>query len=185
MPNTEIKPLREKMDKALEFLRGEYLAIRTGRAHPGLVADIKADYYGNLTPLKQMANITVPEGRKITIAPFDRGSLKAIEKAILASNLGITPQNDGESVRLTLPELTKERRVELVKIVSKKSEESKVVVRNQRRDTVEALKKMEKDSQITEDELKKYSKEVQDITDDFVKKIEDIFKAKEKEVMEE
>jgi len=161
------------------------LAIRTGRAHPGLVSDIKADYYGTPTPLKQLANVTIPEGRKIMITPFDRGSLKAIEKAILASNLGITPQNDGESVRLSLPELTRERRVELVKMVSKKAEESKLVVRNHRRDIVEVLKKMEKDSKITEDDLKKYTKEVQDITDDFVKKIDDIFKAKEKEVMEE
>ena len=185
MPKTEMKNLRERMEKTLEFLRGEYLAIRTGRAHPGLVGDIKADYYGNLTPLKQMANITIPEGRKILISPFDRGSLKAIEKAILASNLGITPQNDGESVRLTLPELTKERRVELVKMVSKKGEESKVVVRNHRRDTVEVLKKMEKDSKITEDDLKKYSKEIQDITDEFIKKIDEAFKVKEKEIMEE
>jgi len=181
----EIKQLREKMEKTLEFLRGEYLVIRTGRAHPGLVSDIKADYYGNPTPLKQIANITIPEGRKITISPFDRSGLKAIEKAILASNLGITPHNDGESVRLTLPELTRERRVELVKIVSKKAEESKIVVRNHRRDVVEVLKKMEKDSKITEDDLKKYNKEVQDITDDYVKKIDDVFKAKEKEVMEE
>jgi len=181
----EIKQLREKMDKALDFLRGEYLAIRTGRAHPGLVSDIKADYYGTLTPLKQLANITIPEGRKILISPFDRGSLKAIEKAILASSLGITPQNDGESVRLTLPELTKQRRVELVKIVSKKAEESKIVVRNHRRDAVEALKKMEKASEITEDDLKKYNKEIQDITDDFVKKIDDVLKVKEKEIMEE
>ena len=188
MPKTEIneiKQLREKMDKALDFLRAEYLAIRTGRAHPGLVSDIRADYYGNSTPLKQIANITIPEGRKITISPFDRGSLKAIEKAILASSLGITPQNDGESIRLTLPELSRERRVELVKLVSKKAEESKIVMRNHRRDIVETLKKMEKDSKITEDDLKKHSKEVQDITDDYVRKIDDAFKAKEKEVMEE
>lgn len=185
MPKAEIKSLKEKMEKTLEFLRGEYLAIRTGRAHPGLVSDIKVDYYGNLTPLKQMANVTVPESRKLQIAPFDRSSLKAIEKAILASNLGITPQNDGENVRLTLPELTKERRMDLVKLVSKKAEESKVVVRNHRRDAVEVLKKMEKDSKITEDDLKKYTKEVQDITDDFIKKIDDAFKVKEKEVMEE
>jgi len=181
----EIKQLREKMDKTVDFLRGEYLAIRTGRAHPGLVSDIKADYYGTPTPLKQLANITIPEGRKILVSPFDRSSLKAIEKAILASNLGITPQNDGESVRLTLPELTKQRRVELVKIVSKKAEESKIVVRNHRRDAVEALKKMEKASEITEDDLKKYNKEIQDITDDFVKKIDDVLKVKEKEIMEE
>ncbi|MDR1377520.1 MAG: ribosome recycling factor [Synergistaceae bacterium] len=185
MPKTVVKSLREKMDKALEFLGGEYLAIRTGRAHPGLVSDIKVDYYGNQTPLKQMANITIPESRKIQILPFDRGSLKAVEKAILASNLGITPQNDGESVRLTLPELTRERRQDLVKLVSKKAEEAKVVMRNQRRDAVEALKKMEKDSKITEDDLKKFSKDVQDITDDFIKKIDDAFKVKEKEILEE
>ncbi|MDR1649419.1 MAG: ribosome recycling factor [Synergistaceae bacterium] len=185
MAKTEIKNLRGKMDKTLDFLRGEYLAIRTGRAHPGLVSEIKVDYYGTVTPLKQMANITIPEGRKILIAPFDRSSLKAIEKAILASSLGITPQNDGESVRLTLPELTRERRTDLVKLVGKKAEESKVVVRNHRRDTVEILKKMEKDSKITEDDLKKFTKEVQDITDDAIKKIEEVFKAKEKEIMEE
>jgi ribosome recycling factor len=185
MPKAVVKNLREKMDKALEFLRGEYLAIRTGRAHPGLVSDIKVDYYGSQTPLKQVANITIPEGRKILIAPFDRSSLKAVEKAILASSLGITPQNDGESVRLTLPELTKERRVDLVKLVSKKAEETKVVIRNHRRDAVENLKKMEKDSKITEDDLKKFSKDVQDITDDFIKKIDDSFKVKEKEIMEE
>jgi ribosome recycling factor len=173
------------MGKALDFLRGEYLAIRTGRAHTGLISDIKADYYGASTPLKQLANITVPEGRKLLITPFDKGSLKAIEKAILASSLGITPQNDGESVRLTMPELTRERRSELAKLVSKKAEDSKLVVRNQRRDTVEALKKMEKDSKITEDDLKKYNKEVQEITDDFIKKIDDVFKVKEKEIMEE
>jgi ribosome recycling factor len=184
MPKNEIKSLRERMDKALEFLRGEYLAIRTGRAHPGLVGDIKADYYGTPTPLKQMASITVPESRKILIAPFERGSLKTIEKAILASSLGITPQNDGESVRLTLPELTRERRVELVKLVGKKAEETKVVMRGHRRDSVETLKKMEKDSKITEDDLKKHTKEVQDITDDSIKKVDDVFKTKEKEIME-
>ena len=185
MPKTVVKNLREKMDKALEFLRGEYLAIRTGRAHPGLVSDIKADYYGNQTPLKQMANITIPESRKILITPFDRASLKAVEKAILASSLGITPQNDGESVRLTMPELTRERRGELVKLVSKKAEETKVIMRNHRRDGVELLKKMEKDSKITEDDLKKFTKEVQELTDEFVKKVDDSFKVKEKEIMEE
>ena len=184
MAKAEIKGLRERMEKALDFLRGEYLAIRTGRAHPGLVADIKADYYGNPTPLKQMGNITISESRKILITPFERGSLKAIEKAILASSLGIMPQNDGETIRLTLPELTRERRLDLVKLVGKKAEESKIVMRNHRRDSVEVLKKMEKESKITEDELKKYTKEVQDITDDFIKKIDDAFKAKEKETME-
>lgn len=162
MPKNELKQMREKMEKSLEFLKGEYLAIRTGRAHPGLVSDIKADYYGTPTPLKQMANITIPESRKIMISPFDRTSLKAIEKAILASSLGITPQNDGESVRLTMPELTRERRVELTKLLAKKAEEAKIVLRNHRRDSVEVVKKMEKDSAITEDDQKKYSKEIQE-----------------------
>lgn len=185
MPKNEMKLLREKMEKSLSFLRGEYLAIRTGRAHPGLVSDIKADYYGTPTPLKQMANIAVPESRKIVLTPFDRSSLKAIEKAILASNLGITPQNDGECVRLTMPELTRERRVELTKLLAKKAEETRVIIRNQRRDSVEALKKMEKDSVITEDELKKYTKEVQDVTDDCIKKVDESYKQKEKEVLED
>ncbi len=185
MPKNELKQMREKMEKSLEFLKGEYLAIRTGRAHPGLVSDIKADYYGTPTPLKQMANITIPESRKIMISPFDRTSLKAIEKAILASSLGITPQNDGESVRLTMPELTRERRVELTKLLAKKAEEAKIVLRNHRRDSVEVVKKMEKDSAITEDDQKKYSKEIQDITDEFIKKIDEIYKIKEKEVLED
>ncbi|GHT00555.1 ribosome-recycling factor [Synergistales bacterium] len=185
MPKTEIKNFKEKLNKTLDFLRTEYLAIRTGRAHPGLVSDIKADYYGNATPIKQMANVTIPEGRKILISPFDRAALKAIEKAILASSLGITPQNDGESIRLTMPELTRERRQELVKMVSKKAEDAKVVMRNHRRDSVEVIKKMEKDSKITEDDLKKYTKEIQDVTDDAIKTVDGVFKGKEKEILEE
>jgi ribosome recycling factor len=185
MPKMEIKSLRERMEKAVEFLKGEYVAIRTGRAHPGLVTDIKVDYYGAQTPIKQLATVTTPEMRKILISPFDKASLKALEKAILASSLGITPQNDGDCIRLTLPELTRERRVDLTKLVSKKAEESKITLRNLRRDSIEMLKKKEKDSDITEDELKKYSKEIQEITDEFSKKIDELFKIKEKEIMEE
>lgn len=185
MPKAEIKSMHEKMEKSLEFLKTEYVAIRTGRAHPGLVADIKADYYGNPTPIKQIATITVPDGRKILIAPFDKSSLKVIEKALLASSLGITPANDGESIRLTMPELTGERRTELTKFVAKKAEESKVAVRNLRRDSVEALKKKEKNSEITEDDLKKYTKEIQDITDSYIKKLDEAQKLKDKEIMEE
>ncbi|NLL36302.1 MAG: ribosome recycling factor [Fretibacterium sp.] len=185
MPKNELKQMREKMERTLTFLNGEYLVIRTGRAHPGLVSDIKADYYGTPTPLKQMANVSAPEPRTIMIAPFDRSSLKAIEKAILASNLGITPQNDGETVRLTMPELTGERRVELTRLLSKKAEEARVTIRNHRRDSIEVLKKMEKDSVISEDDLKKYSKDVQDITDEFTRKVDEAYKLKEKEVMED
>jgi ribosome recycling factor len=132
-----------------------------------------------------MATISIPESRKILIAPFDKSSLKVIEKAIITSSLGITPQNDGENIRLMMPELTRERRVELTKLVAKKAEEAKVAMRNLRRDTVEILKKKEKESEITEDDLKKYSKEIQDSTDAYIKKIEEIQKLKEKEIMEE
>ncbi len=181
----ELTTLKNNMDKAVSFLQNEFLSIRTGRAHPGLVSDIKVDYYGNPTPIKQLANVTIPESRSIQIAPFDKTSLKAIEKAILAANIGMTPQNDGSVIRLTLPELTKARRVELTKLLAKKSEDSKVVIRNYRRDTIELLKKQEKSSEITEDDLKKFTKEVQDITDNYIKKIDEVYKLKEKEVLED
>ncbi len=185
MPKDELAALRENMDKAITFLQNDYLSIRTGRAHPGLVSDIKADYYGTPTALKQLANITIPEGRVIQIAPFDKTALKAMEKAILAANIGMTPQSDGTVIRLTLPELTKARRVELTKILAKKAEDAKVVVRNYRRDTIESLKKQEKASEITEDDLKKLTKDVQDITDSYIKKIDEVYKVKEKEVLED
>lgn len=185
MPKDELKALRENMDKAIAFLQGEYLSIRTGRAHPGLVSEIKVDYYGTPTPIKQIANITVPEGRVLQIAPFDKSSLKAMEKAILAANIGMTPQNDGANIRLTLPELTRERRVELTKLLAKKAEDARVVIRNCRRDAIETLKKQEKASEITEDDLKNLTKDVQDITDSYIKKIDEVYKVKEKEVLED
>ena len=173
MPKDELAGLKENMDKAIAFLQNEYLSIRTGRAHPGLVSDIKVDYYGTPTPIKNLANVTVPESRSLQVAPFDKTSLKAIEKAILAANVGMTPQSDGTVLRMTLPELTR------------KAEESKVVIRNYRRDTIEALKKQEKASEITEDDLKKFTKDVQDITDKYIKKIDEVYKVKEKEVLED
>ncbi|MBQ7151490.1 MAG: ribosome recycling factor [Synergistaceae bacterium] len=185
MPKDELAELKENMDKAIAFLQSEYLSIRTGRAHPGLVSDIKVDYYGTPTPIKQLANVTVPESRSLQVAPFDKASLKAIEKAILAANVGMTPQSDGTVLRMTLPELTKQRRVELTKVLAKKAEESKVVIRNYRRDAIEDLKKQEKASEITEDDLKKFTKDVQDITDKYIKKIDEIYKVKEKEVLED
>ena len=185
MPKDELAALRENMDKAIAFLQNEYLSIRTGRAHPGLVSDIKADYYGTPTALKQLANITIPEGRVIQIAPFDKTALKAMEKAILAANIGMTPQSDGTVIRLTLPELTKARRVELTKLLAKKAEEAKVVIRNYRRDAIESLKRQERASEITEDDLKKLTKDVQDITDSYIKKIDEVYKVKEKEVLED
>ncbi len=185
MPKDELAALRENMDKAIAFLQNEFLSIRTGRAHPGLVSDIKVDYYGNPTVIKQLANITIPESRVIQIAPFDKSCLKAMEKAILAANIGMTPHNDGTVIRMTLPELTKARRVELTKLLARKAEESKVVIRNYRRDAIEALKKQEKASEITEDDLKKLTKDVQDITDKYIKKIDEVYKIKEKEVLED
>ena len=185
MPKTELKALKERMEKVIDHLKGEFLAIRTGRAHPGLVSDIKVDYYGTPTPIKQVATISIPEGRQIAISPFDRTALKLVEKAILASSLGVTPQNDGEIIRVNLPELTGERRVELTKLVGKYAEESRIALRNLRRDSNDVLKKMEKNSEISEDDLKKLTKEVQDITDEFIKKVDDTLKIKNNERMEE
>ena len=184
MPDV-LSELRGNMDKAVSFLQNEFLSIRTGRAHPGLVSDIKVDYYGTPTPIKSLANVTIPESRSIQIAPFDKTVLKAMEKAILAANIGMTPQNDGQVIRMTLPELTKARRVELTKLLARKAEESKVVIRNYRRDAIETLKKQEKASEITEDDLKKFTKDVQDITDSYIKKIDEVYKLKEKEVLED
>ncbi|MBQ3646994.1 MAG: ribosome recycling factor [Synergistaceae bacterium] len=181
----ELAELKSNMEKAITFLQNEYLSIRTGRAHPGLVSDIKVEYYGTPTPIKSLANVTIPESRSIQIAPFDKTILKAMEKAILAANIGMTPQNDGQVLRMTLPELTKQRRIELTKLLAKKAEESKVVIRNYRRDTIEVLKKQEKNSEITEDDLKKFTKDVQDITDNYIKKIDEVYKVKEKEVLED
>ncbi|NLA91744.1 MAG: ribosome recycling factor [Synergistaceae bacterium] len=185
MPKTELKKLRVRMEKVIEHLKGEFLAIRTGRAHPGLVSDIKVDYYGAPTPIKQVATISIPEGRQIAIAPYDKTTLKLVEKAILASSLGVTPQSDGEIIRVNLPELTGERRVELTKLVGKYAEDSRIAIRNLRRESNDVFKKMEKDSDISEDELMKLSKDVQDITDEFIKVVDDTLKAKSTEIMEE
>ena len=184
MPTNVMKDLNLRCEKSIDWLKGELLGIRTGRAHPALVEDIKVDYYGTATPIKNMGSVTVPEPRKIAITPWDKGVLKAIEKAIQASSLGLNPQNDGESIRLSLPELTRERRVELKKLVNKKAEEARVAVRNVRRDANEALKKLEKASEITEDDLKKYQKEAQEKTDAFIKKVDAVLAEKEKEIME-
>jgi len=185
MPQTEMKTLRQKMEKAVDFFRSELLGVRTGRAHPALVEEIKVDYYGTPTPIKQLATVNIPEARQIVITPWDKSAGKLIEKAIQASSLGIHPNNDGESIRLTLPELNRERRIELTKVVRKYAEDAKVAVRNLRRDAIENLKKMEKESRITEDDLKRLQKEVQDMTDEFIKKLENVLAEKEKEIMEQ
>ena len=185
MPQDLMKDLKNRTAKALEHLKGTYAGVRTGRAHPALVEDIKVDYFGNMTPLKQLGTVNIPEPRKILITVWDKNALKAVEKAIQASPLGVNPQPDGDNIRLTLPELTRERRAELTKLVNKYAEEARIASRNVRREIVESFKKMEKDSQISEDELKKYQKEVQDITDEAIKKIDAALADKEREIMDE
>ncbi|MDR1777570.1 MAG: ribosome recycling factor [Desulfovibrio sp.] len=181
---TTILTAEEKMEKAMTSLTRDFSKLRTGRASATLVEDIKADYYGTPTPLGQMASIAVPDSRTITIQPWDKSGLAAVEKALLKSDLGLTPVNDGKIVRIVMPPLTEERRKELVKVARKYSEEARVAVRNVRRDANETLKKLEKDKQITEDELKKSTDEVQKLTDRFVADVEKKCAAKEKEIMD-
>lgn len=177
------KNLEAKMQKALDHLDSEFQGIRTGRAHPGLVDGVKVDYYGSALPIKQLANITVPEPRMLMIVPFDKGATKLIEKAILAANIGLTPNVDGTTIRLTVPELTGERRKEFVKMAAKYAEEAKVALRNIRRDANDSYKKMEKASEITEDDLKKMLDDAQKSTDKFTAKVDEEFKKKEKEIL--
>ncbi len=185
MPKKEMQNLKERMVKAVEHLKKECLGVRTGRAHPALVEDIKVDYYGSMTPLKQMGTVSVPEPRQILISPWDKTSLKSIEKAIMASSLGVTPQSDGENIRINLPELTGERRIELSKIVKKYAEDARVAVRNVRREGNEIYKKMEKESAITEDDLHLYQKEIQELTDEWIKNVDEVLEKKEKEILED
>ncbi|GGJ56179.1 ribosome recycling factor [Anoxybacillus voinovskiensis] len=175
---------KEKMDKAVQAFTRELASVRAGRANPGLLEKITVDYYGMPTPINQLAGIHVPEARLLVIQPYDKSILKDIEKAILASDLGLTPSNDGSVIRITIPPLTEERRRELVKVVKKYSEDAKVAVRNIRRDANDELKKLEKNGEITEDELRGYTDDVQKLTDDHIAKIDTITKEKEKEIME-
>ena len=174
---------QEKMDKALHALRNELTNIRTGRATPSLLDQVKVDYYGAPTPVTQVANVSVPEPRMIVIQPWDRSLLKVIEKAIMTSDLGLNPNNDGTVIRLNLPLLTEERRKELVKVVNKKGEASRVEIRNIRRDFNDAVKKQVKAKEITEDDAKDATDFSQKLTDKFMKKIDDVLAQKEKEVM--
>ena len=178
-----IKKCEEKMTKTCENLDGEFSNIRAGRANPNLLNRIMVEYYGTPTPMQQVGNISVPEPRIIQINPWEKSLLKAIEKAILASDLGITPTNDGTSIRLVFPELTEERRKELVKDIKKKGEDAKVAVRNVRRDANDTLKKMEKSTDITEDERKEGEEKIQKMTDKYVAKIDKSVENKSKEIM--
>ncbi len=173
------------MEKVIEHLRKELHGVRTGRAHPALVEDIKVDYYGAQTPISQLASVSIPDARQILISPWDKTSIKSVEKAIQASPLGINPQVDGDNIRLTIPELTGERRVELSKLVKKHAEDARVAVRNLRREGNDAYKKQQKNGDISEDQMHDYLEKVQELTDEYIEKIDKIAETKEKEILED
>ena len=173
-----------RMQKALDAFRHELSKLRTGRASLSILEGIKAEYYGNLTPLNQLSNMGTPDARTIVIQPWDASALSAIEKAIQKSDLGLNPVNDGRLIRLPIPPLNEERRKELVKVIKKHGEECKISIRNARREAVELLKKLKSDSKITEDDLKKGESQIQKLTDDFIKQIDETATHKEKDIME-
>ena len=172
----------DKMKKAFEYLEADYATIRAGRANPHVLDKIRVDYYGTPTPIQQVGNVTVPEARIIQIAPWEKSLLKGIEKAILTSDLGINPSNDGSVIRLVFPELTEERRKDLVKEVKKKGEDGKVAIRNIRRDGNDAFKKLAK-TEISEDEIKQLEEQLQKLTDKYIKEIDALMDTKSKEIM--
>ncbi len=184
MINEVLEELRERMQRSVEALQDDLLSIRTGRASPGLVDKLQVDYYGSLTPLNQLASVAVPEPRLLVIRPWDPVSLPDIERAILKSDLGLTPMNDGKLIRLSIPRLTEERRRELVKVVSRRVEDGRVAVRNLRRDALQDLKEFEKEKMISEDEFYRGKDEIQVLTDEFIATIDEIGQRKEEEVME-
>ena len=181
---SDIKEFENKMIKSLDALKEDYSTIRAGRANPHILDKIKVEYYGTPTSLQQVANISVPEARMIQIQPWESSLIKEIEKAIMVSDLGITPNNDGKVIRLIFPELTEDRRKEIVKDVQKIAEETKIQVRNARRDTIEKLKAMKKAGELTEDDLKQGEKKTQDLTDKYIKNIDKLSADKQKEILE-
>ena len=176
--------LKDGMDKTLVSLRRELSKIRTGRANPAILEGVRADYYGQPTPLNQMATISVPEARLIVISPWDAKAVNDIEKAIQRADLGLNPQNDGKVIRIAFPPLTEDRRKELVKLVKKQGEECKITVRKERRDAIEMLKDLEKNKEISEDDLHRKQDDVQKVHDDYIAKVDEIVKAKETDIME-
>ena len=178
-----IKNVEEQMKKAVGLTQKELQAIRTGRANPALLDRVIVDYYGAPTPLKQLANISTPDGKCLVIQPYDKNSLKDIESGINKSDLAMTPNNDGNVIRIVIPVLTEERRKELVKVIKKLSEEGKVAIRNSRRDGLELIKKLEKEKQISEDESRKQQDHLQKLTDKYTKEIDDLTANKEKEIL--
>jgi ribosome recycling factor len=184
MPNTIIANAKERMTKAIQTFSRELASIRAGRANASLLDKITVDYYGAPTPVNQLAGISIPEARMLVIQPYDKSALGDIEKAILKSDLGITPTSDGNIIRIVVPALTEERRKELVKLVKREAEDAKVAIRNIRRDANDDLKKKEKSGDITEDDLRGYSDDVQKATDESIVKIDSIAKDKEQEMLE-
>ena len=179
-----VKDAKDNMDKAIDGLKKGLLTIRTGRAHPSMLDNVRVDYYGTATPLNQVANVTAQDARLLVIKPFEKRILKDIEKAIIEANLGFNPTNDGDFVRVPMPPLWTERRKEYVKLSKTKGEDTKVAIRNVRRDANEMIKEASKDGSITQDEEKRGLEVVQDATDAYVKKVDDLLAAKEKEIME-
>ena len=178
------KKAMERMNTAIESLKKDFGTIRTGRASLSLLDGIRVDYYGTPTALAQVATLGIPESRQITIQPWDPKLITDIEKAILKSDLGLTPGNDGKTIRINIPHLTEERRVQLVKVIKKRSEEGRVAVRNIRRDIMEELKKSEKEKHLSEDDVKRLHDEIQKVTDSYIEKVEEVLQHKEKEIME-
>lgn len=179
-----IKETEDKMKKSIEVLRKDLSTLRAGRANPAILQKVMVDYYGTPTPINQMANVSAPEPRLLTIQPWDKTIAPAIEKAILKSDLGLNPSSDGSIIRIVIPQLTQERRVELVKTTKKKGEECRVSIRNIRRDSNEKVKSLEKAKTISEDETKKGTEEIQKLTDKYIKEVDGVLEVKEKEIME-
>ncbi|MDI7741693.1 ribosome recycling factor [Lysinibacillus fusiformis] len=183
MPKQVLAQTKERMDKSISAFSRELASIRAGRANASLLDRISVDYYGAPTPVNQLAGISVPEARLLVIQPYDKSILGEIEKAIMKSDIGITPTNDGNVIRLTIPALTEERRKELVKVVNKEAESAKVAIRNVRRDANDDLKKLEKNGEITEDDLRGFTDDIQKLTDDYIVKVDQVAKDKEKEIL--
>lgn len=183
MPDMILLETEEAMENRIKVLKHDFSKVRTGRANPRMLDDVKVEYYGTLTPLNQIGNISVPEPTQIIVKPYDRSIVQAVEKAILAANLGVNPNNEGTQLRIVLPLLTKERRVELTKGVKKMGDEAKVSMRNARRDGNDAIKKLEKNSEISEDDCKLYQDEIQDLTDKYVELIDELVKEKDTDIM--
>ena len=182
-PADVVSQLNQTMDKSIQSLKADLAKLRTGRASTALVDSVHVDYYGSATPLAQVANITTPDARTIQINPWEQPMVAAVEKAILAANIGLTPQSDGKVIRINVPAMTEERRKELVKLLKKMGEDTRVAIRNQRRDGNELIKKLEKDRKVSEDESKKFQEQIQKKTDEKVAEVDKIVAAKEKEIM--